>query len=561
MAQFITMKTFYLNGQEIKVNDRDLLATGGEGCVFTKGKTAYKIYHQGKQVIQAKKLVELANLKHPRILAPEHPLLDDKGKIIGFSMPYRDKTDPLCQYAAQSWRVQNGLTIDDIAKIILKLQESVAWTHQNKCLIVDLNPFNAIVDRKDQDPLHIDVDSWQTPQFPATALMDSVKDPKAINGFTPGSDWFSFAVLAAELYLCIHPYRGTHPDFKPAQWKDRMTKGVSVFNPKVKLPSSANNFSVIPKLHRAWLEAVLEQGERRSPPLPGALGAVTTHLVAPVANNGQVLSHLVHAYPTRVRRAFFHAGECFAVTEDGVYHGNKLIMTGGRKRHLDFIPVKGEKPLIGEWHSAQGRLDIFDRQGNVWQTIETPGYFVAQNKLFTGDTNWIKENSIINAGSKFILSSKAVAQAIQHARFGAGLVLQPMLGTCQITIPLPKGGVQTVRLRELDKVEPISAVGIWPFVQIVGRENGVVKVWTAKLELNGSAVIQSQEMDDHEPPAFTVLDRGIAARFSSHGLDLFRDINQPMRFEKPGIPLGYRLTTDGDHVYILGQEISRIKTS
>jgi hypothetical protein len=556
------MKPVFLNGQPLRLAERDLLASGGEGAVYAKEGIAYKIYHPDKTPPAVAKLKELQALDHPNILGPRGLLLDGAGKVAGFSMPFRKNTDPLCQYAAPSWRTQYGIATDDISALLAKLQETLKWVHAHRCLVVDLNPYNVLVDRAATDPFIIDVDSWQTPSHPATALMDSVRDPKAGKTFTPGSDWFSFAVVACETYLAIHPYRGTHPGYKPAQWKDRMKDGISVFNTKVRLPSSANPFSVIPAGHRAWLEAVLEKGERSAPPSPGHAGAAPIPAAQPVASDGKVRLENTITLPSKVRRCFFHAGIIWTVTEEGVYRDNIKIMASSPRRHMDIIPVQGDEPLIGEWHAQQGRLDIFARDGAAWKSIQTSGYFVAHGKTFTSDGSWLMESTVLKIGTKLTLMSKPVAQTVPNARFGAGCLVQPLLGTCRVVAPLPSGGTVTVHFKQLDRVDLISAACAWPFVQIVGRENHDLKMWTAVLSATGAEpTAHVESIDDTDVPAIAALDRGVAARFWDKGLDLFNDPSKPLRFEQPGLAPGTRLASDGGRIYALaGKSVSSIKT-
>ena len=68
---------------------------------------------------------------------------------------------------------------------------------------------NFLIDRDMQHVLFIDVDSYQTAGFPATAIMDSIRDRHS-STYSAGTDWFSFAILAFQMFVGVHPYRGKH---------------------------------------------------------------------------------------------------------------------------------------------------------------------------------------------------------------------------------------------------------------------------------------------------------------------------------------------------------------
>ena len=111
----------------------------------------------------------------------------------------------------------------------------------------------------------IDVDSYQTPGFKATALMDSVRDRHCHNNqFTPDTDWFSFGIVSFQMFIGIHPYKGKHPDL--ADMDARMMQNISALNKAVSVPKVCYAFDVIPQAYLCWYKAVFEQGKRCAPP-------------------------------------------------------------------------------------------------------------------------------------------------------------------------------------------------------------------------------------------------------------------------------------------------------
>ena len=89
----------------------------------------------------------------------------------------------------------------------------------------------------------IDVDSYQTPGFPATAA-DGQRPGPPCRGFSEETDWFSFAIVSFQMFAGIHPYRGNYPALPRPETPDEAN--VSVLNPRCHVPKVCYPFSVIP---------------------------------------------------------------------------------------------------------------------------------------------------------------------------------------------------------------------------------------------------------------------------------------------------------------------------
>ena len=66
----------------------DFVSSGGEGKVYARGATAYKIYTDPRRVLPEAKLLELQALTDPRFVKPERLVLDARGRPVGFTMRY-----------------------------------------------------------------------------------------------------------------------------------------------------------------------------------------------------------------------------------------------------------------------------------------------------------------------------------------------------------------------------------------------------------------------------------------------------------------------------------------
>ena len=265
------MARYFVQGKgEIRLSRSDFKAQGGEGAIYVKGQTAYKIYTDPQRAITQAKIQELSVLAQPRIIRPLELVLDAKNRPAGYSMRHVGKSYALCQLFPKAFRQRNNLTPEMTWRLVRKLQEGVHHIHSRGVLLVDLNEMNFLVSDDFTELFFIDVDSYQTPSYPATVLMESVRDRHA-HTFTTGSDWFSFAVVSFQMFAGIHPFKGTYaplqglPD-KEKKLDARMRANISVLRPEVSLPAACLPFSVIPTPYLDWYRAVFEQGQRLPPP-------------------------------------------------------------------------------------------------------------------------------------------------------------------------------------------------------------------------------------------------------------------------------------------------------
>ncbi|TNF28662.1 MAG: hypothetical protein EP329_17530 [Deltaproteobacteria bacterium] len=251
------------DGRAVALSPRDFVAKGGEGSVYARDGVAFKLYHDPARALTPARLAALSALDHPRILRPEGLLHDDDGQVVGFHTRFVPDTWPLCRLFARSFRERYHIDDRAVLALLLEMLHVVDHAHDRSLQIVDLNPLNVLVAADGRTPYFIDVDSWQAPGFPATAIMDSVRDRHAAPGvFDDATDWFAFAVVAFQLLVGVHPYRGGHP----VKGLDaRMTQNISALRPEVVLPPSAADPRGLGAPLLRWFDAVLERGERRPP--------------------------------------------------------------------------------------------------------------------------------------------------------------------------------------------------------------------------------------------------------------------------------------------------------
>jgi hypothetical protein len=469
------MFRYFVQGKgEVRLSKSDFKAQGGEGAIYVKGSNAYKIYTDPQRAITREKISELSVLNAPNIIRPVDVLLDGRNRSVGYSMRSIGRSYALCQLFPKAFRQRNNLTPDAALRLVRRLQEGVAHVHARRILIVDLNEMNFLVAEDFSEIYFIDVDSYQTPSFPANALMESVRDRHA-QTFTEASDWFSFAVVSFQLFVGIHPYKGTYaplqnlPD-KELKLDARMRANVSVLRPDVSVPTSCLPFDVIPPAYLDWYRAVFDEGKRLPPP-----------------ENAQFVLTLA------VPRAQAHAGSShFEFTEAGefdseiIWHDRSITITqksiyfDGRKYPKPQFDVKVTatprlRHLVAAYMDETG-LHFYDLTDGRSLDIGIEG----EELMLYGGQFYIRQGEqifaleFIELRSGILLGVKPVANVMMKStRMFEGLAIQNLLGAFYASI-LPSHGVcHQIRLYELDGYQIVDARLERNVLIVVGAKGGL----------------------------------------------------------------------------------------
>ena len=435
-------KVFVRGGKAVNLTDREFIAQGGEGAVYGRGDVAFKIYADPAKMIPEPKIRELAALDRPNILRPLDVLLDEKNRPVGFTMKWVREAGPLCRLFTTAYRQRIGMTEAAAALLADRMREAVAAVHAAGCLMVDGNPFNYLVDRRDRTtPDLIDVDSYRTPGFPATAFTPAVRDPLT-DEFTEMTDWFAFAVVICQLFVGIHPFKGSHPDFKKTDLAGRMEAGISILNPRVKLPPAARPLDEIPSAYRDWFAAMFERGERSAPPHRVGQPAKPSRTradrqvagtdrleIAPVATfDAPVLWHRIQAgVPvTATAEAVFIQGQRY-----GARSGDELLLSPRK-----LIPVLARR--------EDGRLQLQTASGSAipFPAVAADRLTVVDNTLFVFGEGRLTEIGLSETGKGPVASVRSAWPVLPHAtELFPGVLFQNALGRpfLRLLQPQPAG--------------------------------------------------------------------------------------------------------------------------
>lgn len=254
----------YANKNSINLSQNDFVASGGQASVYKKGNVAYKIYTDQSNSIPIGKIRELSVLDRQEIVAPQEIITNSKQEYIGYTMPFVNKGVPICKLFVRSYLKQLNFSNQELTDIILNSKKTLDFIHSKDILVVDLNEMNLLLDTDKQKIFFIDTDSYQTKGYPATFLMENIRDWTVGTNWNENSDWFSWGVLTYQIFTGIHPYGGNHKSYSTL--KDRMKQFVSVYNPEVKFPKVFKDKSLIPQVFDDWYKAIFEDGKRCQPP-------------------------------------------------------------------------------------------------------------------------------------------------------------------------------------------------------------------------------------------------------------------------------------------------------
>ncbi len=439
----------YLEGKKkVCLTRADFKGQGGEGSVYVKGRTAFKVYADPARMIPPGKIGELAALTLPEIIRPQQTLTDGAQTPVGYTMACVPDGVPLCRTFSKAFRDRERLTPDRMLHLVRALQAGVAHVHAQGLLVVDLNETNFLVDGRFERVYFIDVDSYQTPSHAATALMESVRDPHA-TAFSPETDWFSFAVVSFQMFVGLHPYKGRHPTLRTLA--ERMQANVSVLNPSVAAPAACFPFDVIPDVYRQWYRAVLDQGVRCAPPARLDAPLILPPRVKKSAGSVSFDLEELQEFGADVLR--FAQG--LVVTSEGV-------IVGGTPR-LDSRVQIGVVPQTGHAVAAwldRGRLCVHDLHRDVPLVADIAGdeLTATEGRLYVRQGASLLEIEFCALPAMTLVYAKLAAWVMEQAtQVFEGVALQNMLGAWYATVLPSRGRACPVRIAEADGGQVIDA--------------------------------------------------------------------------------------------------------
>ncbi len=532
------MKYFIRGKQSVTLSPNDFIAKGGEGQIYGKGDRVFKIYISLSAMIPEAKIRELQVLALPNILKPEDVLLDKKNRPVGFSMKWVRDTLPLCKFFTNDFRNRNGVTAASVLELVENLKDTIAYIHSGNCLIVDGNEFNYLVDKKDRvSPYLIDTDSYQTPTYPATAIMPSIRDWHS-KGFSPLTEWFSFAIIACQLFVGIHPYKGRHPAFKKNDLETRMKANVSIFNPQVKTPPAVRDFGIIPNHYMDWFIALFEKGERMPPPaLPGQVMILPQMLRSIQSGTGLEIEEL-GKYDEIILWHRYYAGMRIICTGEHIFVDNKEYPVSPGTEIL--FSQKKMIPVFARVEKGHLKLYSDTAYELPFPDLRADDIMVIANTLYSRYLGDLTEISFDDMGKKVVPNIRNVWNIMPHsAEVFDGIICQSVLGQPWLVIPLPADGENSScivkAVPELEGYRIIEAKHEGGVCMFIGhKENRYDRILLRFDKKYENYDVRVTADADLHTPNFAKLDKGIVVSLHEEDqLEIFSA--QPFRPEKKKI--------------------------
>jgi hypothetical protein len=558
------MNKYTVNGEKVVLSDNEFLCKGGEGKIYLKGGVAYKIYHDPSQMIPSAKIQELSEVNDSCIIKPLDLIFLGK-KIVGFTMQaLQGGMYPLVKLITSAFRDKYGITNDSTTELVENIKIKTHYIHSKNCLIVDGNELNYMVDKGFVTPYFIDVNSWQTKSFPATALMPSVQDYKT-KGFSVLTDWFSFGIVSFQLFVGIHPFKGSVDGYKRGDFAKRIINCISVLNPKVRIPAAVRDLSLIPSSYMDWYFKMFEEGKRVPPPaLPGVVGIIQVQVTLIQSTNNFVIK------------------EIRDIGEEILYHvvlfGNSIIKTK-ESIHINKASynVSSDVELL---YTVPDMVPVMIKIENDQIKFHTPkpfevtpismrctDFMVSNNTLYLKNRGKLIEMDFRLFGNTLVPASKKVWRIEKtSSQMFSNVITQSILGDTFLAIPSPvNNSLYTSKMPELDGYKIIDAKYENKICVIIGNKSGQYDKLIFKFNEDHSKYTTRLIEDiDYLPINFIVLDNGVCIMINEDdSVEIFLnriDKDDVKRIEDPDVDTTMKLFKDGvNALFTKGNKLYSIK--
>lgn len=467
------MKVYVGNqNQALTLTQNNYLAAGGEGTIYVKDRIAYKIYQDPKKMIPTAKIQELSVIRDNHVIKPEDIIYDPSRQPIGYSMPYLSNTTALCQIFPRSFRERNNIDHHQIFDLVKQFQDTIQNIHKTGILIVDLNEMNFLLNQSFGDILFIDVDSYQTKSFPATALMPSIRDWKTpLNHFTENSDWFSFGVVSFQMFTGIHPFKGKHP--KINDMEERMKAGVSVLDKQVKVPPVVYSFSVIPKEYYSWYENLFVNQKRCPPPnvFTKLMILVSTQLNASTSSGGLEFVKLGE-YDSNILYVLITPFGKYVITDFSIYKDNHIIAPYDKQYSGITFSSKSNIPIAYIKSKDNFKFINLHNRKEVTLNITYSQFTTYKNRIFLQIGEKVYEILINEIGENIVPTLKEISNVLEFGtKLIGGFFVQSLLGTTTIVVSPKQDLSYQIRIPELNDYQIIEGKFDTSVINLTGFNN------------------------------------------------------------------------------------------
>lgn len=560
----------------IELLPRNYLTAGGEASIYVQSGKAYKLYHDPtKKMLPIKKMQELAIINNSQVVIPQEVIYDvNNGNPLGYTTSFIDNAEPLLKFFTRTFKKDNNISFQMINELVKHIQLIVSDVHKSNCLIVDLNELNVLVKINPTilTPWFIDTDSYCTPSYKATAVMDSIRDRKCSvvdkNGilhYNPNveSDWFSWAVITFWLYTGIHPFRGSHPNYKPKDKQKEMDDGISIFHPGVRVPPSVNDFKVIPHRHLDWYKQVFLKNERGIPPLPDSSTPmlVSTKIVTIQGTDKLTVSE-IEAYDTDIMYIHQFMGIYYVVTKNKIFAGKKEIGTNNSKRTM-LCSANDGTLIVASKSGNQVSFNEINSSTPIGTINSSQDMFVRNGCVYTITNSKLVENSFVSFSGKVIHKIKEIENvSVQSATVYNGCVIQNLLGKKYLTLPYKMESCFSKHIAQLDGFRIVDAKSDKNITIVVAEKSGIYYRFVIAFDKKYTDFTVREVKDIvYDTINFCVMDNGLCLLLANDNeIELFFDNKKVDVIQNPPFDSTMKLFSTSDGIFFVnGNSFHQLK--
>lgn len=464
----------------LTLRQNDYLATGGEGTVYKINDLVIKLYTDPDKMVRdgiSAKIKKLSAFTHPYISVPKG-LVYLSNKPIGFYMPFAEG-EPLSRVFTNDFRTREGFADRDAVKLVGRMRDIIRFAHDHGAVLVDPNEFNWLTYLKGNDkpePRIIDVDSWILGKMPATvAIMPSIRDWHT-KGFNQLSDWFSWGVVTFQVFVGIHPYKGTLDSFARDNLEARMKAKTSVFSSGVMLNRAVRDFNCIPNALRDWYEETFQTGKRTIPPPSfdtGVAKAAVTRVVKIITAGGSLMFDKIYS---KTNDEAVHIWPCGVVLlKSGELVELRLKRIIGQLNSTDGEVIKVDGGwLVADWVNSQVVYTYVNESSlqseSLTLAIKSHHIFRSENRLFVVTDGGLTEIFFKVMGKAIIAVGQTWGAMVNSTKWFDGVGIQDAMGAMYTIVPFSDKSCTQVRVRELDGLKTVSAKAGNRYIVIVAAD-------------------------------------------------------------------------------------------
>ena len=548
------MNVFEVGVGKISLTKNHFVRSGGQADVYAKDNKAYKIYNDKSYIIPTSKIQELSPIDNEDIIKPLNILLDNHDNPIGYSMRFVDNNIVLCQLFTKIFKNKNGITPKHICNLITDMKNKIAHVHSKNVIIVDLNEMNFLVQQKDYSKaFFIDVDSYQTKSFPATALMESIRD-RHTKGFSELTDWFSFGIISCYLLIGIHPFRGKHPQFQgnsPDILDKRMKANVSIFNKDTTIPITCSPLDTIPKSYISWYKDLFENGKRCAPPdIDGITIIVKPHYSTIDYKTDLIITQLFKYNDVIVKYSDIN-GYRVCITKDGGYINDKKEDSLRLSSEVGITP-KFNRIIVSS--IINNKVELYDAYFGkpIEIDINAQQLFSYGGRIYAKNSDNLYELDFMELPTKTLSSASLIGNVLENAtQIFDGVVFQNLLGATFCSIFPQKNKHVQIKMEELKEYVIINAKFENDILMVIGKNIKNSQTDKFIFQIKDNIFCKKIENVIDDDINFTVLDNGICVNYIEEGvMELFHknNINGQNRFIKDNAIKDVRLYKNGTKV-------------